>query len=776
MPLCPEATSAVPSAADIEAQFAAEVYPLLVREERGCVICHASSSGRYFLVDSNASATFRQAWSGGFLAVDGDDALLSRVTRADEQRMPLDGPYWEQSDIDILRAFSCELVRVTDAPSTCAGSVDPRAPALARLTRDEYNNTVRDLLGDQTRPADAFPEDDRAFGFDNVGSVQTTAPLHVERYYDATEALMSDALALPIVYDERFEAETLEVVGQYDIAHPGFPVVDVPGFEGLLYINDPGWVSSGTRQFPAGRYRITARAMGCDQGHYVTGACEPAPPEFAVVLHFAAGTEPVYEVPLTSSLVEYSAEVDLQGGVLDVRVGLTYVASTYRPPHLYLDWFDIEGPLDPPPFDPSRREAILTCDLEEGGLDCARDIMAAFGRKAWRRPVTADELDRMEAVVVGALNEASTWEESLRLALQSILLSPYFLYRVEVDSGADAHPLSPHELAARLSYFFWRTMPDAALASAADDGSIVEPAVLSTHIERLLADTRARSFSERLAAQWFAGDDVLSARPVGPVIPAELALSMKAEVELTFAELFETDADFRSILSADFTYVDEALAAHYGLPLAGVSGPTRVSLAGSNRLGLMTMGAPLVTNASENKGSIILRGKWLLDKVLCEAPAGPPANIPPLLPPVDGQSVRQALEAHRANPMCAGCHAQMDPLGFSLENYDQSGRYRSVDESGLVVDASGSLPDGRTFGDALELAALLQDDPAFERCVARHLVTYGLGQDPDEVDSCAVDALVEDFSDAGYSFKGLVRAFAKSQLFTQRRKEAAVTP
>jgi len=251
---------------------------------------------------------------------------------------------------------------------------------------------------------------------------------------------------------------------------------------------------------------------------------------------------------------------------------------------------------------------------------------------------------------------------------------------------------------------------------------------------------------------------------------------MRTELALVFTELIESEADFRTLLDADFTYVDEALAVHYGLPPDGIAGPSRISLAGSNRLGLLTMGAPLVTNASENRGSIILRGKWVLERLLCEPPAGPPGDVPVLSEPEPGQTIRQALEAHRAHPACAGCHAKMDPIGFALEHYDQTGRYRDVDEHGLAIDSSGTLPDGSSFGDALELAALLRDDPAFDVCVARHLVAYGLGHDPDQLDVCGVEALAEGLRAGNYSFRSLIRSFSTSRLFTHRRARPEQAP
>ncbi|MBM4283117.1 MAG: DUF1592 domain-containing protein [Deltaproteobacteria bacterium] len=697
--------------------------------------------------------------------------MLGRLVHDDElRRMPQGGAWWSDADINAVRAFVCEVARAEETPRVCDGELDPGAPVIARLTRDEYNRTIRDLLKTTSSPADAFPPDERAFGFDTSGAVQTTTLLHVERWFDAARAVIDEALAVPRRYDLRIEAEQVQVVSYFG-ANTGHPVDD-PGYQGLMYIYDPAWVSSGTLPFEAGRYRITARAMGCLDDHWdPERRCQAPTEQSPVVMRIAAGTEPLQDFSLTGELQTYATEVTLVDGATDIRVGLL---TSLR--FMYLDSFLVEGPLDGPAVDPAVRDGIVVCDLEAEGIECARTIFAHFGRKAWRRPLGDDELDRLEVLVVDNVTDGASLEEAVKLGLVAVLLSPHFLYRVELDTGADAHPVTPHELAARLSYFLWRTMPDDELAALADDGSLQEADVLAAQVERMLVDVRAQTFVESMAMQWLAGDDVLTARPVGPRISPELAQSMRTELALVFTELIESEADFRTLLDADFTYVDEALAVHYGLPPDGIAGPSRISLAGSNRLGLLTMGAPLVTNASENRGSIILRGKWVLERLLCEPPAGPPGDVPVLSEPEPGQTIRQALEAHRAHPACAGCHAKMDPIGFALEHYDQTGRYRDVDEHGLAIDSSGTLPDGSSFGDALELAALLRDDPAFDVCVARHLVAYGLGHDPDQLDVCGVEALAEGLRAGNYSFRSLIRSFSTSRLFTHRRARPEQAP
>jgi hypothetical protein len=769
---CPEASGPAQTAAALERRFVDEIAPLLTRTDGGCVHCHAPSSGRTFILRADAAATFQHTWADGLWALDGDDTVIGRLVHDDAlRRMPQGGARWSDDDVGVVRAFACELARVEDVPRVCEGELDPVAPVIARLTHDEYNRTIHDLVGSTSSPANAFPPDERAFGFDTSGAVQTTSLLHVERWFDAARTVVDEALATPLRYDLRVEAEDGEVESYFGVS-TGHPVGFDPGYEGLMYIYDPAWVSSGTLPFAAGRYRITARAMGCLDDHWdPERRCQAPTSEAPVVMRFAAGTEPLHDVSLTGALETYATEVTLLGGANDIRVGLL---TGLR--FMYLDFFTIEGPLDPPPFDSTVRDGILVCDLEAETFECARAILGGFGRKAWRRPLDADELDRLEALVATNVNDGADWEEAVRLGLSAILLSPHFLYRVELDTGADAHPVTPHELAARLSYFLWRTMPDDELAARADDGTLHDATVLAAQVERLLNDPRSQAFVESMATQWLSGDEVLTARAVGPLVSPALAQSMRNEVALVFSELVDTDADLRTLLDADFTYVDEALAAHYGLPSSGIAGPSRVSLVGTNRLGLLTMGAPLVTNASENRGSIILRGKWVLERILCEPPAGPPGDVPVLSEPEPGQTIRQALEAHRAAPACAGCHAKMDPIGFALEHYDQTGRYRDVDEHGLAIDASGTLPDGTSFGDALELAALLRDDPAFDQCVARHLVAYGLGHDPDEVDVCGIEALADDLRAADYSFRGLVRSFATSRLFTHRRARPEDAP
>jgi hypothetical protein len=436
--------------------------------------------------------------------------------------------------------------------------------------------------------------------------------------------------------------------------------------------------------------------------------------------------------------------------------------------------------------DGTQRGKLVPCNVESQGATCVRTALAAFMPRAWRRPVSDAEVDRFLAPANLAMERGESAEAGLSLSLRALLISSNFLFRVELDpspTDLTPHALTNYELASRLSYFIWSSMPDTELFAAAEAGTLGDQAVLTAEVARMLQDPKAEALLQNFAGQWLGLRAIDVAEPDPQTFPGfdtELRSAMRKESESLFQEVIETGAPLKTLLLADFTYVNDRLARHYGLPAPGSSDLVRVSLAGnSERRGLLSHAGYLTVTSHPRYTSPVNRGKWVMDALMCQAipPPPPDVNTATFGEEVDaGASLRERLEAHRADPTCAGCHSLMDPIGFGLENFDAIGAYRTNEDNGALIDASGQLPDGRMFSGAIELVSLLAGDPNFGRCVSQQLFTYALGRPPLLTDSTTydpstIDALT-DISNAGSAFEALVKGIASSLPFTQRRGDS----
>lgn len=431
----------------------------------------------------------------------------------------------------------------------------------------------------------------------------------------------------------------------------------------------------------------------------------------------------------------------------------------------------------------TQRARLVTCDLAKEGATCARTVLTAFAPLAWRRPVTTSELDALMKPVNLATGNGDNAEVGLKLSLQAVLLSPHFLFRVETDpapSSLTPHALTPYEVASRLSYFLWSSMPDAELFAAAKAGNLTEGATLQAQVTRMLGSPKAQALVDNFAGQWLYTRQISEVTPdpkLFPTFDAGLRAAAKLEVETLFRDVALNGVSADKLLTADFTYANDRLAKHYGLPAVTSTTPVKVSLAGNRqRGGILSQTGFLAVTSHQDKTSPVLRGKWVMSQLLCATVMSPPANVDTSLDPErKGGTLRQQLERHRANPTCAVCHHMMDPIGLALENYDAIGAYRAED-AGMAIDASGQLPDGRAFNGREDLAALIAADPNFPRCMAEHLYTYALGRTPDtttrgHMDPATLYNLAESFKAGGFKFKDLVAQIAASATFLNRRGE-----
>lgn len=427
-----------------------------------------------------------------------------------------------------------------------------------------------------------------------------------------------------------------------------------------------------------------------------------------------------------------------------------------------------------------KKGVFATCTLDAANPEpCAKSILAGFARRAWRRPVTPEEVDRLVGFVALAKRHGEGPEEGVKLALRSVLVSPHFLFRAEKDpepGSTTPHRISDVELASRLSYFLWSSMPDEALLSAAEAGKLSRPEELEAQVRRMLADPKANALVENFAGQWLYTRALDSAEPDATLYGAfneDLRAAMRQETQLVFREFITGDHKLRDLLDAPFTYVNDALATHYGLPAPGSSTPVRVDLTRHpERQGLFGHGSLLTVTSNSDRTSPVQRGVWVLEQLLCSAPPPPPPDVENLPPPITpDMTMRERMAAHRSQPACQGCHRLMDPLGLALENYDPIGRWRLKEVSGAPVDATGELPDGTVLRSGSDMRRFVKNDPKLPSCLTEHLLTYALGRGMAPADMCAVREIAATAEASGGRLSDYILSIVLSDHFTMRRGE-----
>jgi hypothetical protein len=430
----------------------------------------------------------------------------------------------------------------------------------------------------------------------------------------------------------------------------------------------------------------------------------------------------------------------------------------------------------------SQRSLLVQCDLLAGGATCARTALAAFLPRAWRREVTTAEIDHLMTFVTMATAQGDTTEAGFDLALRAALLSPNFIFRPEIDPSPTSltpHPVSDYELASRLSYFLWSSMPDDSLFATAKAGTLHETNTLEGQITRMLADAKAQAIVDNFAGQWLfirKIDEVTPDPTLFPQFDASLRSAMKAETQMLFHDVAFNGLPANQLLTAQYTYVNDRLAQYYGLPPVGSTQPQRVDLTGnSQRRGFLSHSGILTVNSHADRTSPVLRGKFVLTELLCENVPPPPPNVNTTIvaDPAGGKTLRQVLEAHIQNATCAACHNLMDPIGFSMENYDAVGAYRTMDNY-LPIDSTGMLPGGQQFNGLIDLTQILGNNPAFAPCMTSKLYSYALGRtavltDPTNLDATTLQALSDRFAKSGLNFQDLVTGVITSPTFLTRR-------
>ena len=671
-----------------------------------------------------------------------------------------------------------EWIKTRTEDPALVGPPEPGRVTARRLNRSEYDNTIRDLIGVNLKLADDFPADDAGYGFDNNGDVLSLPPILMEKYLSAAERIAEAA----IVTQPWADATLVKYLASR-----------VEGEENFF----PDGAYRVSHSFPlAGEYDLQLRVI---DRRYRPKKDEPPPPMPAsgILAVFLDGrqlktfeVEPdkydrgTFDVTLEVTAGEHELFAELLSDGMEGIPEPKDSTDSYKGERkLFVDDFVVLGPLKvkPLPLTKSHRRILICGDPAAGYQpECARQILSRLLRRAYRHPVRSEEIESLLQFVELAVGEGDSFAHGIRLALKVILVSPHFLFRIERDPDSGdpdlPHQINQHELAVRLSYFLWSSMPDEELFQGAERSELSEPQQLEKQIRRMLADPKSAALVENFGGQWLQLRNLESITPDPDRFPDfddELREAMRRETELFFKAVVDEDLSVVAFLDAEFTFLNQRLARHYGIE--GVEGDLfrRVRLDPAQRSGILTQASVLTVSSYPTRTSPVLRGKWLLDNILGAPPPAPPPGIPALNEEkvgLDG-TLREQLEQHRSNPACAVCHIKMDALGFGLENYDAVGAWRTRDGR-FPIDSAGTLPGGEAFSGPAQLRAILVDDKReFGRCLTEKMLTYALGRGLESYDTPTVEKIVQRLEQDQYRFSRLVLEIVTSMPFRMRRGE-----
>jgi cytochrome c553 len=717
----------------------------------------------------------------------------------------------KRPDRQTLDAFAGSIENAIDRAATA--NPNPGKTPLHRMNRAEYANAIRDLLSLEVDSSTLLPADDSSRGFDNIADVLGVSPSLLERYVAAAAKISRlavgerDASPLQVTYtvkgdlsqNQTLEGQPLGTRGGTTIKH-NFPV------DGEYQIKLSLLKLSFGQVFGEGAegeelevtlngqrvklFKLDEVAMFFMREVPGSHPAKPKPTDpieervkmtpdirLEFPLKVKAGPQTIGVAFLNKS---YAANEDLVkrpvSSTYDVFIGMQYGYTTA--PHL--SRVVITGPYKATGLGdtPSRRR-VFACRPSSAAEEtaCARQIVSSLARRAYRRTVSDADVESLLAFYQQEKTKTGNFEAGIEMALRRILADPEFIFRFE-PIPAGVAPKAPYrvsdtELASRLSFFLWSSIPDEELLKLAVDGKLHQPAVLEKQARRMLADPKSRSLVTNFANQWLYLRDLKSANPDVTIFPDfddNLRQGFQRETEMLFESVVREDRSVLDLLDADYTFVNERLAKHYGIP--GVYGPDfrRVPVPSDARRGLLGQGSLLLVTSNANRTSPVIRGKWILENLLGAPPPTPPPDVPNLeeKPTATARSVRERIEQHRSNPACAGCHKIMDPIGLSLENFDAIGRWRASDE-GVKIDASGQLVDGTPIGGPADLRkAMLARGDVFVAAMTEKLMMYGVGRETRYYDMPTVRAVMRDAAKNRYRFSDLVLGIVKSQAFQMR--------
>ena len=773
----PRAVSAPPAAGALPAEHGALL-------KRYCVTCHSDRL-------KTAGLTLESIGIGD---VGPDAATWEKVVRKVRSgTMPPSG--MPRPDSATMETFASALEAALDRSAAAHPQIAP-LESFHRLNRAEYRNVVRDLLAVDFDAGTLLPADDASYGFDNIATSLRIDSSRMEQYLAAADAISQEAVGggEPVVSWSAFKVP--DDVPQYDHVE-GLPL----GTRGGILVR---YDASRDGEYDIKVDLLCKASGGCDPSagfedpHQLEVAVDGTRVQlFTIEPHETASPRllqvrvPLKAGPRSISAaflklpsfqeVEFAVKRHLRPFFLGSNETSLQAQAVYQP---YVDGVTISGPYAPTGAGdtPSRRRLFTCRPKANTDVACAGRILRTVARRAYRRPVTdADQQRLMRFFSQGAKDG---FERGIQLALKRLLVSPEFLYRIERDRGmgSGVHAISDLELASRLSFFLWSSIPDDELLDVAVRGELKSPAVLGQQVRRMLADGRADAFVANFAGQWLLLrnlDATIPSLPLFPNFDGLLRQSFRRETELFFGSILRENRGVTELLTADYTFLNERLARHYGIPNIYGSQFRRVTLDDERRGGLFGHGSILTVTSRPNRTSPVIRGKWILENILGSPPPDPPANVPPLAErPVSSQgvaSMRGRMAQHRANPQCTGCHAMIDPLGFALENFDAIGRWRDVDEHFDPVDPSGTLPGGATFDGLAQFRTAIVRQPAlFATTVTSKMYTYALGRAPEYYDMPVIRQIVRQAAPNNFRLADLILGIVKSDPFLKRGSPASV--
>ena len=691
-------------------------------------------------------------------------------------------------------AFASWLETTID--QAAAARPKPGRPTARRLNRTEYINVIRDLLALEIDGRARLPADDMAYGFDNNADMLPVSSALLERYISAAAKIARLAVGDPAMRPAVTSYNVSRLQLQVGQASPDLPF----GSRGGIAVR---------HHFPLdAEYVVTVRLRGrrlrephqldirldgeCIQT-FTVGGSRPAASRDADRRDPAA-EEPLEvrrRVPAGSRVVgvTFVEKMVAPEGVAPAQLPVGSISFRgVRGAEARVEALDITGPYDATgPGDTASRRRVFLCepaddDSVEEMEACATRILSALAQRAYRRPVSEAEIETLRRFYRDGRAETDSFDAGIQFALERILLDSSFLIRVERDPvdlpAGTAYRLSHIAMASRLAFFLWSSMPDDELLDVAARGDLGDPAVLEQQVRRMLADPRAGTLVTNFAAQWLHFRNMRAVAPdvnAFPEFDDDLREAFQRETELFIEHQLREDRSVLDLLRADYTFVNERLARHYGLPDVYGGDFRRVTFSDNRRAGLLGHGSILTVTSYANRTSPVVRGKWLLENILGAPPPPPPPNVSPLVENdanTAPRSVRERMEQHRANPVCASCHAQMDPLGFALENFDAIGKWRDVDEDGEPVDAVGALPGGMAFDGPAGLRQMLETrGQEFVGNVTSKLLTYALGRGVEAYDMPAIRNIMREAEAGGYRWSSIILGIAKSTPFQMRISE-----
>lgn len=734
-----DAVSATPSYTDVRAVL-----------DRYCIDCHQGETAEAGLTldlyqPELASTRDREIWKKVLVRVDA--GIMP----------PPDSEQLSDSDRTTLLRWLREVALHVD----CTGPAYPGRVTVRRLNRTEYGYTIADLLGIEVNISEELPNDDVGYGFDHIGDVLTLPPALLDRYLAVADLVVREAIV--VADEEQAPVQT----------HDGRTLAST------------GEVGRDFEFNTVGEYILR-----------VVASADQAGPDLAQMgIRWRDDELKVVEITGNDEENTYEVRVPVdQAGAY--RFAASFLNDYYRPDdddpalrgdrNLHVRRLEVVGPIGvlPENLPESHRRIFVETPAADAGreeqLRCARTILEQFAGRAWRRPISDDEAIRLTGLVDFMLEEGSSFERSIQFAIQGILVSPNFLFRVEqeptAEHAAGIRELNSHELATRLSYFLWRSLPDDELRAVADAGRLTDDAELRRQVERMLDDPKSARMTADFCEQW------LQLRLLDVVSPNgrryerfndNLRQAMREETLRFFNHIVAEDRPLTELLSADYTFVNQQLAELYGM--TGVEGEEfrLVQVDTTQRGGLLGHASILTITSNPTRTSPVKRGKWVLDNLLDAPPPPPPANVPPLeAVETDRETpLRERMEIHRRNPACAACHQLMDPIGFGLENYDAIGAWRT-DSRDVPIEATGTLPDGRSFNGPAELRQiLLERAPELRRCIANKLLTFALGRGLEYFDECTLIDVTQTMEREGDTFRSAVMSIVLSRPFRMQSAE-----